>query len=200
MRSEDPRLTELRSLGARIGTGIYLGPEVYFEKDFAELLTIEDDVVLSQGATVLLHDSSLNNLVGAPIRFGAVTLRRRCYIGANSLVMGGVTVGAGALVGAAALVNVDVPDGAVVYGVPARVTGTVAELVERSAADERSDRFFSVDGAAWRDRSLADDATLGEDIAAAFAEWRAHRSAAPRDDSSVPARSSERGGTGSETP
>lgn len=175
MRDEDPRLTRLRDLGARIGDRIYLGPEVYFEYDFAELLTIEDDVVLSQGATVLLHDSSLNNLVGAPIRFGAVTLRRRCYIGANSLVMGGVDVGEGALVGAASLVNADVPAGMVVYGTPARVTGSVEDLVVRTAELPRSDRWFTVDGAAWRDRGPEGDVQLGEDIAAAFARWRATR-------------------------
>ena len=180
MRDEDPRLTRLRELGARIGTNIYLGPEVYIEFDFAELLTIEDDVVLSQGATVLLHDSALNNLVGAPIRFGEVTLGRRCYIGANSLVMGGVTVGAGALVGAAALVNSDVPPGAVVYGVPARVTGTVDELVARSTDEPRTDRYFTVAGAPWRDRTLEDDAALGDAIAAAFGDWRARRDDAER--------------------
>ena len=171
MRDEDPRLTRLRELGATVGSSIYLGPEVYFEYDFAELLTIEDGVVLSQGCTVLLHDSSLNNLVGAPIRFGEVTFAEGAYVGADSLVMCGVRVGRGALVGAASLVTADVPDGAVAYGSPARVHTTVDELVERTAAVD-DPRWFQVPARSWRHRDADEDQQLLTDIAAAFAARR----------------------------
>ncbi|MDQ2677794.1 MAG: acyltransferase [Actinomycetota bacterium] len=176
MRTEDPRLTELRSLGARIGTSIYLGPEVYFEKDFATLLTIEDDVVLSQGVTVLLHDSSLNNLLGAPIKFGAVTLRRGCYVGADVTVMCGVEIGAGALIGAKSLVRTDVAEGAVAYGSPAREVGTVADLAARDALEEQQlvtpgSTFFHVPAPRWKDRTLDEDRQLGADIEAAMQRW-----------------------------
>ena len=43
------------------------------------------------------------------------------YIGANSVVLGGVKVGKNVFVGALSLVNKDVPDGAVVAGIPAKV-------------------------------------------------------------------------------
>lgn len=175
MREEDPRLTRWRELGATIGVDIYLGPEVYVETDFAPLLTIEDGVVLSQGATVLLHDSSLNNLTGAPIKFGAVTLRRGCYLGANSLVMCGVEIGEGALVGAAALVRADVPPGAVAHGVPARVVGTVQELVDRPVDPDVERRFFHVEAHRWRERTLAEDRVLLEDIERGMQQWRSTR-------------------------
>lgn len=170
MRPLDPRLVELRELGARIGDDVYVGPEVYVEKDFAELLTIEDGVILSQGVTILLHDSSLNNVVGAPIRFGPVVLREGCYIGANATVMCGVEVGAGALVGACALLNGDVPAGMVAYGQPARVTGTVEEVARRQA-DDGSGRYFYVPAPRWRDRDGAADERLTADIRRAFDEF-----------------------------
>lgn len=48
-------------------------------------------------------------------------VKRRAAIGTGAVIMPGVTIGEQALVGAAAVVTKDVPDGAVVVGNPARV-------------------------------------------------------------------------------
>lgn len=50
-------------------------------------------------------------------------VKRRASIGSNATVLCGVVIGQGALVGAGAVVTHDVPDHAVVAGVPARVIG-----------------------------------------------------------------------------
>jgi len=51
----------------------------------------------------------------------APTIGDWVYIGANSVILGGVKVGSNVFVGALTLVNKDVPDGAVVAGIPAKV-------------------------------------------------------------------------------
>lgn len=152
--NRDPRLDRLVEQGARIGEQVYLGVDVYIEDWFAPLLTIEDGVVVSQGVTLLLHDSALNNVAGAPLLLGEVILRESCYLGANVTVLCGVEVGAGALVGASSLVTHDVPAASVAYGSPARVVGTVAEFVEAQQRERPSAaRRALVEAPPWRART-----------------------------------------------
>ena len=51
------------------------------------------------------------------------TVRRRASIGSNVTILAGITIGEGSMIGAGAVVTRDVPDFAVVAGVPARVVG-----------------------------------------------------------------------------
>ena len=56
----------------------------------------------------------------APIHIG-----KQVWIGANATILPGVTVGDGAVIAAGAVVTRDVPERAVVAGVPARVVKTI---------------------------------------------------------------------------
>jgi len=59
-------------------------------------------------------------------------IRRRASIGSNATILAGITVGEGALVGAGAVVTKDVPDFAIVAGVPAKVVGDVRQQKKRA--------------------------------------------------------------------
>ena len=110
-------------VGARVKlqTGVYL--TAYSE--------VEDDVFLGPGALTTNDDTMGRHPPGEPLR--GATLRRACRIGGAAVLVPGVEVGEEAFVAAGALVTRDVPGGAVVMGVPARVVRTVpdADLLER---------------------------------------------------------------------
>jgi len=53
------------------------------------------------------------------------TVKTKASIGTNATIIAGVTIGEAAMVGAGAVVTADVPDFAIVAGVPARVIGDV---------------------------------------------------------------------------
>ena len=57
------------------------------------------------------------------------------HIGMNMLIMPGVTIGANSIIGAAALVTHDVPEGAVIVGVPARVICSIEEYRDKHLSD-----------------------------------------------------------------
>jgi UDP-2-acetamido-3-amino-2,3-dideoxy-glucuronate N-acetyltransferase len=94
-----------------------------------EGVQIEDEVFVGHGVMFIndLYPRAAND-DGTPqteLDWSVVKtlVRRRASIGSNATIMGGVVIGKGALVGAGAVVTHDVPDFAIVAGVPARVIG-----------------------------------------------------------------------------
>jgi acetyltransferase-like isoleucine patch superfamily enzyme len=96
-------------------------------------VTIEDGVFVGHGVMFIndLYPSAVNAddslKTGADWQLIETRVRTRASLGSNATIMGGITVGCGALVGAGAVVTKDVPDYAIVAGVPARVMGDTRE-------------------------------------------------------------------------
>src|SRR5215203_1976909 len=96
-----------------------------------EGVTIEDECFVGHGVmfTNDVYPSAVNSdgtpQTEADWKVLKTTVRKRSSIGSNATIMAGVTIGEGALIGAGAVVTKDVPDFAIVAGVPARVIGDV---------------------------------------------------------------------------
>jgi acetyltransferase-like isoleucine patch superfamily enzyme len=92
---------------------------------------IEDDVFLGPGASTTNDDTMSRHSKAYKLR--GATLRRACRIGGSAVICPGVEIGEEAFVAAGAVVTRDVPERAVVMGVPGRVVRDVPDedLLER---------------------------------------------------------------------
>ena len=52
---------------------------------------------------------------------GKVVLKQNCRIGSHSTILPGISVGENSIIGAHSLVNKDIPDNVIAFGVPAKV-------------------------------------------------------------------------------
>ena len=126
-----------RSQGATIGTGTRiltksLGSEPY-------LVTIGDGTLISSDVLFSTHDGAtwvLRDELPDLAVFDRITIGRRAFVGARSVLLPGCSVGDRSVIGAGSVVNRAIPDGVVAVGVPARVVSTIDEF--RARCLERS--------------------------------------------------------------
>ncbi|MGA0116238.1 MAG: acyltransferase [Burkholderiales bacterium] len=83
--------------------------------------TVEDDVFIGPNAT--FTNDKFPRSRRRPEQFQRIVIKRGASIGANATILGGVTIGEDAIVGAGSVVTRDVPPGVVVRGNPAREAG-----------------------------------------------------------------------------
>ena len=93
-------------------------------------VTLEDDVFCGP-SMVFTNVYNPRSAVSRKSEYRNTLVRQGATLGANCTVVCGVTIGRHAFIGAGALVNKDVPDYALVVGVPARQIGWMSEYGEQ---------------------------------------------------------------------
>ncbi|WP_035655981.1 acyltransferase [Bradyrhizobium sp. STM 3809] len=144
--------SQVNLYGCSVGDGTRIGSFVEIQKNAAigarckisshsficEGVTIEDEVFIGHGV-MFTNDRfpQATNPDGSPQTEAdwsveKTLVKRRASIGSNATILCGLTVGEGALIGAGAVVTADVPDYAVVAGVPARIVGDTRKTKTRA--------------------------------------------------------------------
>ncbi len=107
------------SKNTTIGSGVVIGPNSVVNTD----AIIGNNVIINTGA-IIEHDNIIeDNTHIAPgvCLAGGVRVKIAATIGIGAVVLDDLIIGQNAIVGAGAVVTKDVPDNAVVVGVPAKI-------------------------------------------------------------------------------
>jgi acetyltransferase-like isoleucine patch superfamily enzyme len=123
-----PYATILGTENIIIGDRVIIPPYTLLStmpNDRLSTITIESDVLLGPNVSIYSSTHKFENPL-VPIKdqgytINAVTLKTGCWIGINSVILPGITIGRNAVVGAGSIVTKDVPDFAVAAGVPAKI-------------------------------------------------------------------------------
>jgi len=130
--------------GARIGIGASIGQNVFIAGQVVigdrckiqnnvsvyDGVTLEDDVFCGP-SMVFTNVHNPRAHIERKNEYRPTLVKRGATLGANCTIVCGTTIGTYAFVGAGAVVNSDVPDHALVVGVPARQIGWISAYGER---------------------------------------------------------------------
>lgn len=129
---------------ARIGTDVSLGQNVFVANSVVigdrckiqNNVSIYDNVTLEEGvfcgpSMVFTNVYNPRAMVERKNEYRNTLVRRGATLGANCTIVCGVTIGAFAFVGAGAVIQRDVPDFALMVGVPARQIGWMSAFGDR---------------------------------------------------------------------
>jgi UDP-2-acetamido-3-amino-2,3-dideoxy-glucuronate N-acetyltransferase len=109
-----------------IGPNVTIGDNVKIQNNVSvyDGVTLEDDVFCGP-SMVFTNVSNPRSHWPRKEEYKRTLVKRGASMGANSTIVCGSTIGRYAFIGAGALVSKDIPDYALVYGVPARIHGWI---------------------------------------------------------------------------
>ncbi len=109
----------------KVGERTWIGP--YTILDGTGGLTIGNNCGIGPGVYIYTHDTVSWTLSGGkhPYRYKPVKIGDNCFIGSQSIIYSGVTIGTSAMIMVNSVVTKNVADRAIVSGNPAKVIGEV---------------------------------------------------------------------------
>ena len=130
--------------GAKIGCNVSLGQNVFVGNkveigDKCKIqnnVSIYDNVTLEEGvfcgpSMVFTNVYNPRSLVERKDQYRNTLIKRGATLGANCTIVCGITIGKFAFIGAGAVISKDVPDYALMVGVPGKQIGWMSEFGER---------------------------------------------------------------------
>jgi len=125
----DESTTIFTPFHTNFGRHIQIGKNVFINHacTFLDLggIIIEDEVLIGPKVSIITENHPVNPNERKILDLKSVIIKRNAWIGANSTILPGVTVGENSVVAAGSVITKDVPANTVVAGVPAKVIKTI---------------------------------------------------------------------------
>lgn len=116
--------------GMNVGRNFQRQNAVILDPDHCWLIDIGDNVTLAPRVHILCHDASTKRYLGVT-KIGRVKIGNDVFVGADTVILPGVTIGSNVIIGANSTVTHDVQDNTVVAGCPAKKICTLDEFLEK---------------------------------------------------------------------
>ncbi|HEY9107457.1 MAG TPA: acyltransferase [Roseateles sp.] len=132
--SAGARIGECCSFGQNVfvGNDVSIGSNVKIQNNVSvyDAVTLEDDVFCGP-SMVFTNVYNPRSAVTRKDEYRRTLVKQGATLGANSTIVCGTTIGRHAFIGAGAVINRDVPDFALMVGVPARQIGWMSRFGEK---------------------------------------------------------------------
>ena len=121
---------QLISMGMNVGKNFHRLNGVILDPGHCWLIDIGDNVTMAPRVHVLCHDASTKQFLGFT-KIGRVRIGNNVFIGAESVILPGVSIGNNVIIGANSTVTHDIPDNSVYAGTPAELLCSLNEYLEK---------------------------------------------------------------------
>ncbi|MCL1112988.1 acyltransferase [Shewanella basaltis] len=110
-----------RKIGVKVGSNARILTNKFGSEPF--LITLGNNVTLTGGVRIITHDGAASLILTKSgkryFKYSSVSIGSNVFVGVDTLIMPGVTIGDNVIVAAASVVTKDIPSNTVYGGIPA---------------------------------------------------------------------------------
>lgn len=135
-------INKLVKNGLTIGKNVTIREDVNIDVTYAYLVTIGNNCEIGSGVEIIAHDGTTRKFNGDYEKIAKVEIKDNCFIGRNAIILPGVTIGPNVIIAAGSVVNKNIAPNSLVAGVPARIYGKFAEIINHDREIIKQSKYY----------------------------------------------------------